>query len=96
MPGAHGQFQYWFTMFVPIALGMTGVPVVCTFWVYSYFYPHENYFTGDPAPQHQFLLALCAWLLVVGPCDNLAKTVWSLLTCQWNKEEKPPKKIKGE
>ena len=67
MPGAHGQFQFWFTVFVPLLLGMIGLPGWVTCLIPMYFYPIE----GDPAPQHQMLLGVCAYLLIVGPAQDL-------------------------
>ena len=52
---------------MPLLLGMTGLPGWVTCCVPMYFYPIE----GDPAPQHKMLLALCAYLLVVGPRQDL-------------------------
>ena len=39
MPGAHEQFQFWFTVFVPLLLGMIGLPGWMTCCVSMYFYP---------------------------------------------------------
>ena len=67
MPGAHGQFQFWFSVLVPLLVGMIGLPGYLTCWVGAYFYPIE----GDPAYQHYMLLGTCAWLLIIGPRQNL-------------------------
>jgi len=63
MPGAHGQFTFWFTCFVPLLVEMVGLPSFMTFWIYAYFYPIQ----GDPKYQHIFLIAITLWLLTVGP-----------------------------
>mmetsp|Transcript_13063 Transcript_13063/g.22047 ORF Transcript_13063/g.22047 Transcript_13063/m.22047 type:complete len:218 (+) Transcript_13063:559-1212(+) len=64
MPGANGQFQFWFICLVPLLISMTGVPLVLTFWVTEYFYPFLH---GDPQYQHYLILGLTAWLITVGP-----------------------------
>ena len=64
MPGAHGQFAFWFTPLVPLLTDMVGLPQIFTIWIYQYLYP--------PLPeklniQHVFLLCLVCWLITVGP-----------------------------
>lgn len=78
MPGANQQFQYWFIPFVPLFVGMIGLPGVLTFWVPLYFYPFLN---GDPAPQHYMLLNVSGWLLTVGPQDDLFKFLLNAVMC---------------
>mmetsp|Transcript_22607 Transcript_22607/g.34902 ORF Transcript_22607/g.34902 Transcript_22607/m.34902 type:complete len:90 (+) Transcript_22607:97-366(+) len=73
MPGANGQFQFWFMAFVPLLLATTGVPILATFWVTEYFYPING---KDPKHQHWFLLALVAYLLTVGTSEGVLKAVY--------------------
>ena len=71
MPGGHQQFQYWFIPIVPLLVGMIGVPYILVFWITNYFYPIITNMGGDPQYQHKFLLALCFWLITIGPRMNL-------------------------
>ena len=83
MPGAHIQFQFWFVIFVPLLHGMIGLPSICWFWITPYFYPlieHSNH-----VMQHYMLLATCAWLLVVGPKDDLFAWAYKMLLSDKNK-----------
>lgn len=89
MPGAHGQFQFWFTALVPILLGMIGLPACFTFLVTPYLYPIKD----DPCYQHYMLLSVCAWLLTVGPCDDLIQWTLHKLT---QKEEDSQEKVEEE
>lgn len=63
MPGANGQFQFWFSCLVPIVVGMIGLPFIMLFWIHPYFYP----ILADPKYQHIFLLFLVIYLVVIGP-----------------------------
>lgn len=64
MPGAHGQFQYWYISIVPLLLGMTGIPMILVFWLDHYFFP---ILPGvDPRYQHYLILGLSFWLITVG------------------------------
>ena len=76
MPGGHGQFQIWFIPLVPLLLGMIGVPYLLVFWITNYFYP---YLPGmNPEHHHKFLLAVCFWLLTVGPRMSLFDDFYQL------------------
>lgn len=58
---------------------MLGLPIPATVWIYQYLYPVNKGNeviqsipkTTDPAIQHIFILAVTAWLLTVGPRENL-------------------------
>lgn len=63
MPGANGQFVFWYMMFVPLLTAMIGVPAWATCFLYIYLFPIE----GDPAFQHKLLLGVCTYLVTVGP-----------------------------
>jgi hypothetical protein len=69
MPGANGQFQFWYISIVPLLLGMTGIPMILLFWVEHYFYPILG--GVDPRYQHYFMLGLSLWLITVGAHKGL-------------------------
>lgn len=64
---------------VPLLIEMVGLPIPATCWIYQYLYPINRGIDGllgppkttDPMIQHLFLLGLAAWLLTVGPRENL-------------------------
>ena len=75
MPGAHVQFQFWFMALLPLLLSMIGLPAVATVGVPLFFYPiiepHLRTSEIMLAAHHIFMLAVIAWLLIVGPREDL-------------------------
>ena len=69
MPGAHYQFQFWFMYLMPLLIEMVGLPYWSTFWIYRYMWP-INLREDSPNLQHQLILGLLAWHLIVGPCQD--------------------------
>lgn len=72
MPGGHRHFQFWFTSLYHLLVSLVGLPALSTFWINDYFYPILH---GGDRPrmnlQHKVLLGIVAWLITVGPRNDL-------------------------
>ena len=64
VPGGHIQFIIWFVDFVPLILGMTGLPELLFFKIYSDVFPVH---LDSRNIHHAILLIVTLWLLTVGP-----------------------------
>lgn len=88
MPGGNFQMQYYSRYFMPILIQMIGLPNVVVFWTYQLVFPAEHVppFVKDPIAvdykMHQIImhivsLEIVAWLLTVGPREDLFATTFS-------------------
>ena len=69
LPGAHKQFQQWYQIWIPLLLMMTGLHPALFLLQYIRMTVDTGLSQGNR--HHYTALALCGWLLTVGPTAQL-------------------------
>ena len=64
VPGAHAQFQFWYTYSIPLLLSWLPIPWLFYPLCYLFFFPAAQ---GGSSTHHLFIMAMTLWLVFVGP-----------------------------